>query len=109
MPCPECGDTCLTYVDSHVEYIEEPYIFQEGPFEHNHDSNPRVSIWKCRNGHEFQQVGHLKCKGCSLEQLAAEKDARKAQHQPISSSSYRPPINDHHHDLPNYGPRPDLC
>ncbi|CAH6419333.1 Hypothetical protein HVR_LOCUS537 [uncultured virus] len=96
MPCPECGNCILTFVKLETEYVDEPFSFVEGDFFHDHDPNPIVGTWHCKNGHEFQQRGKRSCSGCFLEQIEATKRAQEA----INNTS-RPRAtggNDHHHN-----------
>lgn len=67
MPCPVCNSTILKAVDCHVQYIEEPTEFSNNGVDHIHDTNPRVCIWVCPEGHEHQSTGVMPCFGCSLE------------------------------------------
>lgn len=108
MPCPECHSISWIFVDLYVEYREEPYSFQEGIINHIHDFNPRVSIWRCENGHEFQRSGILPCKGCMLERIEATRIATEEANRPqkmVSSGPSR--SDDHFRDLPlgpGFGP-----
>lgn len=88
MPCPECKSVCLTAISNHVEYIDEPYSFNEKEVIHGHDFNPRVTVWGCNNGHTFQLRGIKICIGCIIErQLTVQAP------QPNRQRNYN---NDHH-------------
>lgn len=110
-PCPHCtpgrvGRSILTHVDTYTEYVDEPYDFRVGDIHHQHDPNPRVTTWKCKNGHEFQLRGTMPCLGCYLEQSNANRIARETSYDDSRIRS-RYPSDDHSRPLPafsNHGP-----
>lgn len=98
MTCPECKSNILTLVETSIEYVDEPYTFPDGNFVHVHDSNTRVTIWKCDNGHEFPLKGKMRCNGCLLEQAEATRLAQEASMNQGRMRGTHPLTynNDHH-------------
>lgn len=84
------------------------FSFQEGDIAHEHDSNPRIGTWRCKNGHEFQIRGKKPCLGCGLERSRARQEAERNATQTNRMRSCGSGGNDHHRDNFNSGPGPAL-
>lgn len=86
--CLVCLDTTSTAVSSHIEYVSEVCSFEEQGIKHEHDFNPRVTVWRCQNGHEFTLKGVKRCTGCMLER---ELNSKRSREQAASVSRPRAP------------------
>lgn len=111
MPCPHCKDTSLTAIDSRIDYVEEPYSFSEGTIVHDHDRNPRVTLWRCKNGHEFELRGIKNCFGCTLERQQAIIRDQQRQEDELRASLRPPPgLSGHDRGFDSFsGPGPSMA
>lgn len=93
MVCPKCNSNSVVLVCNKIEYKFEPnyeITFLNGKsFHHEHDFNPRTSIWKCSNGHEYEISVLKPCIACN-EQKQYESFLERIK--PISSSDSCPLI-----------------
>lgn len=101
-----------TFVRIDYPYIEEPVIFQLDGILHEHDSNPIVATWRCKDGHEFEISGKRPCNGCSLERQLHEQKRRDeanqtARTQRSNGSGFSG--NDHHIGMHRFNRGPDIA
>jgi len=108
MACPICNSTTMTFLDLFTKYVDEPILFTDGDIYHNHDPNPRIGTWLCKNRHEFTIENKAPCRGCMttkniLHRFAQQTSVQSSRMRPFGSTG-----NDHQRDSLFMGPPPGM-